>query len=297
MQNSAKIKLIIAMTIFGTIGLVRIFIPFSSSFIALCRGAIGTAFLFLVHFIKREKFDLASIKKNMIKLFCSGALIGVNWIFLFESYQYTGVSVATICYYMAPVFVILASPFVLGEKMTVKKAACSFFALVGMVFVSGVIETGISGIVGIAFGLGAALMYAAVVLLNKKMIGLTAFERTIFQLLFATMVLLPYVLCTENVISLKFTPQIIALLLTAGIVHTGVAYTLYFGSIKIVSAQTASLFSYIDPVVAIVTATMFLNDAMSILAWIGVILVIGSTAVSELNLFKNNKLQKKEKSS
>ena len=132
----ARAKLILAMTIFGTIGIFVRYIPLPSSVIACVRGFVGVAFLLLVTLVKKTKISLKDIKKNLLLLVISGAFIGINWILLFEAYRYTTVATATLCYYMAPIFVTIASPFILKEKLTLKKVLCVLTALIGMIFVS-----------------------------------------------------------------------------------------------------------------------------------------------------------------
>lgn len=283
-MKADKLKLILSMTTFGTIGLFRRYIPFPSSVIAFVRGALGALFLLVVHLVKGEKIEKSVMKKNLPILFVSGVFIAINWILLFEAYNYTTVSVATICYYMAPVFVILASPIVLHEALTVKKGLCALVAFIGMIFVSGVIETGLSGTKGVFLGLGAAVFYAGVILLNKFIDGMSSGDRTLFQLGFAAVSVLPYVLLTEHVTTLEFNPKIIILLLVVGIFHTGIAYTLYFGSIGNVEAQTVAIFSYIDPTVAVILSVVILHEHMSVLAAVGVVLVLGATIFSEISL-------------
>ena len=140
MKEKGKLNFIIAMLIFSTIGIFIRLIPYPSSFVAFTRGAVGVAVILLVMLIKRQKSDKRAIKENFKLLALSGIFIGINWVALFESYRYTTVATATLCYYMAPMFVIMASPFVLGERLTVKKAICILTALSGMVLVSGVFE-------------------------------------------------------------------------------------------------------------------------------------------------------------
>lgn len=142
MKNNflSKLGLISSMTIFGTIGLFVKHTPLPSSLIAMIRGFIGMLFLLAVVFIKRDKISWQIIKKHAVLLFTSGAFIGVNWILLFESYRYTTVATATLCYYMAPIFIILASPIFLKERLTLKKLLCVTVALVGMIFVSGILN-------------------------------------------------------------------------------------------------------------------------------------------------------------
>ena len=278
----AKLNLIISMLIFGTIGIFVRYIGLPSSVIAVCRGYVGMLFLALVLLLRRQKPDGKAIRSNLVLLVVSGGLIGMNWIALFEAYNYTTVTTATLCYYLAPVFVTLASPVVLGEKLTAKKLLCVAVALFGMVFVSGVLEGGISGLRGILCGVAAAVLYAGVILLNKRMKPIPAFDKTLIQLGMAATVALPYVLATVDVGALHPAPLALILLLVVGIVHTGVAYTMYFSSMDDIPAQTVALFSYIDPVSAIFLSALFLKEPLTLFGCIGAVLVLGSTLVSEL---------------
>lgn len=280
--SAAKLKLIVSMLIFGTIGIFVRYIGLPSSVIAVCRGYVGMLFLAVVLLVQRKKPDLKAIRDNLVLLVVSGGLIGMNWIALFEAYNYTTVTTATLCYYLAPVFVTLASPFVLGEKLTTKRLLCVAVALFGMVFVSGVLEGGISGLRGILYGVTAAVLYASVILLNKRMRPIPAFDKTLIQLGMAATVALPYVLGTVDMGQLAPAPLALVLLLVVGVIHTGVAYTMYFSSMSEIPAQTVALFSYIDPVSAIFLSAIFLKEPLTLFGCIGAVLVLGSTLVSEL---------------
>ena len=289
-NTKAKLSLILSMVIFGTIGIFRKYVPLSSGLLAISRGYIGALFLiFLIVVIKKNKISFKAIKNNLFLLCLSGVFIGINWILLFESYQYTSVATATLCYYMAPVFVIVASPFLFKEKITLKKVICVIVALVGMVLVSGIIETGFTGIgelKGILLGLGAAAFYASVIVLNKKIENVPIYDKTTVQLASAATVLVPYSIFVEDNSSVEITPIVIIMLLVVGVVHTGFTYALYFGTIEKLNTQTVALFSYIDPIVAIILSAVILSEKMSIFGAIGAVLILGSTMISELTFKK-----------
>ena len=289
-NTKAKLSLIISMFVFGTIGIFRKYVPLSSGLIAISRGYIGAVVLILlIVLIKKQKIAIGAIKSNLFLLCLSGGFIGINWILLFESYQYTSVATATLCYYMAPVFVVVAAPFLFKEKITLKKAICVAVALVGMVLVSGIIETGFTGVgelKGILLGLGAALFYASVIVLNKKIKNVPIYEKTIVQLMSAATVLVPYSLLVEDNSAVEITPLVIIMLAIVGVVHTGISYALYFSSIEKLNTQTVAIFSYIDPIVAIILSAVILSEKMSAFGVIGAILILGSTMVSELTFKK-----------
>lgn len=288
-NKSALAQLVSSMLIFGTIGVFVKYIPLPSSITAMSRGFIGVAFLLLILLIKRQKPNTDAIKKNLLKLCVSGIFIGFNWIFLFEAYRYTTVATATLCYYLAPIFVIAASPFVLKEKLTVKKIFCVITALIGMVFVSGVAENGVpqlSEIKGILFGVGAAILYACVILINKKTKDVPPYDMTIVQLSAAAIILLPYNLFTQDFSSLTADTTAIILLAAVGIIHTGISYAIYFSSMQKLNAQTVAIFSYIDPIVAILISAVFLKESMGVYGIIGGVLILGSTFISEIQIKK-----------
>ena len=283
--NSAKLQIIVSMLIFGTIGIFVRHVPLPSSVIALIRGVVGTLFLLLFSRLRKTPVSKEAIRKNLKMLIVSGVFIGFNWILLFEAYRYTTVATATLCYYLAPVFIIIASPFLFKEALPPFKILCVAAALVGMVLVSGVLDTGFTGSgewLGIACGVGAAILYASIVLMNKKLTDIDGFDRTIVQLGAAAISLFPYVLITERGTAMEWAPLTIGLLLILGIVHTGFAYAMYFGSIKELPAQTSALFSYIDPVSAIILSALFLGERLTVFSAIGAVLVLGSTLLSEL---------------
>lgn len=287
MKKKSSITMALAMTIFGTIGIFRRLVPLSSSLISFVRGIVGTIVLLLFAIATKQTLRKSAIRANLVKLIVSGALIGLNWIFLFEAYNYTTVAIATVCYYMAPVFVMIASPFIFKEKLSVKRICIVLCALVGMMFVSGVISPdsskGTTGPLGIIFGLLAAVLYAIVVIINKTVSDINAYEKTITQLGSAAIVLLPYVLLTEDLGSLAVTPAIIGILLVMGIVHTGLAYFMYFGSMDGMSPVSIALYSYIDPVVAIILSAVLLKESITIIQIVGAVLILGSTLFGEIS--------------
>lgn len=285
MEKRDKFKLLLSMVIFGTVGIFRKYIPLSSELISLARGFTGTLIILIFMLSKGNKISFKNVKNNFLLLVLSGILIGFNWILLFESYNYTTVATATLCYYMAPVIVIVASPFLFNEKLTKMKILCVLCAVFGMIAISGILEGShlkTSETKGILLSLGAAVLYGSVIIINKKIKGISALDKTVLQLASATVILIPYNLLTQDFTHISFTFSSVILLVIVGIVHTGIAYCLYFSSIGNLKAQTTALFSYIDPLVAIILSSVIFNEKMSPLEILGGILILGSTVVCEL---------------
>ena len=140
---------------------------------------------------------------------------------------------------------------------------------------------GITGVKGILFGLAAAAMYASVVLINKHIHGISGLDRTLVQLLVSTVTILPYVLLTEKSTGEPITGSVLLLLLVVGVVHTGIAYLMYFSSVEKVPAQTAALCSYIDPAASLILSALLLGERMDLWGLIGTVLILGSAIVAE----------------
>lgn len=281
----AKRDLIFSVSVFGTIGIFVRWISLPSSVIALVRGAVGAAFLLLLARFRHAPIDRAALRSRWQLLLLSAAMMSFNWITLFEAYRYTTVATATLCYYMAPIFVTLISPILLKERLTARKLLCVFLALAGMVFVSGVPQSGLPGpseAKGILLALCSAALYAGVILINKYLAGVPAYDRTLLQLAGAAAVMIPYILLTEDLSAMSVTPLGAVLLLIVAVFHTGWCYALYFGSMTVLSAQTVALFSYIDPIVAILLSALLLKEPLGWSGILGAALVLGSTLVSEL---------------
>lgn len=293
-----KVKIITAMLIFGSIGVFVKNIDLSSSEVALFRGIIGSIFLISASFLVRLKPSFVLIKENLVLLCLSGAAIGFNWILLFQAYRYTTISNATLSYYFAPVFVMILAPFVLKEKLTSLKVGCIVTAMIGLFLVVSIGEDSTNGSynhpVGILYGLSAAVLYASAILMNKFIKNLSGFETTLAQLMVAVVVLLPYVVMKDQLDISNINIHSIIFILIVGIVHTGVAYFLYFTSLQELTGQTIAVLSYIDPISAVIIAAIFLGESMSFIQVIGGILILGSTFLSEKMEMKVPRVNNKE---
>lgn len=288
-----KLGLIIAMLIWGSIGIFVRYINFTSSQIALVRAIVGSIFLMIFSMISKESLSKEKIKSNLLVLICCGICLGFNWIFLFQAYHYTTISTATICYYLAPIIVMFLSPFLLKEKLNSVKISCIVAAMIGMLCIVGIDKNsmGKNDMVGILYGLSAACLYSSVVILNKFLKDISGRDSAIVQLSVAAIFLLPYVAFTEKISLIGVSSQSIILLLVVGVVHTGVAYLLYFTVIQKIESQTVAIYSYVDPISAIIMSAIILSESMSLLQIIGGILILGSTFISEIY---SNKMKSQE---
>lgn len=280
--------LVLSMVSFGTLAPFVRNISVSSGELALYRAILATALIGCFLLITKQKAAFPAPGKELYLLVLSGVAMGFNWILLFEAYKYTTVAIATLSYYFAPVIVTVVCPFLFKEKLTRKQILCFLMSTLGLSLVIGITNLGSGGndAIGIAFGLGAAVLYALVILLNKFIKGVTGIHRTCLQFLAAIAVLIPYVAFTSgfHLGGLDLTGW--SCLLIVGLVHTGITYCLYFTALKDLSGQESAILSYMDPLVAVIIGVVILKEPISWQQLVGGLLILGFTLLNELDTGK-----------
>lgn len=286
MNNTWKARgmLIASMAIFGTLAPFVRNISVSSGELALYRAVLAAVLIGFFLLITKQKIPFSSIKKDVPLLLFSGMAMGINWILLFEAYKYTTVAISTLSYYFAPVIVTLVCPILFKEKMTKKQILCFIMSTVGLSLVIGITNLGSGGndLIGVLFGLGAAVFYATVILLNKFIKGVAGIHRTFLQFLAAIVILIPYVAVSGGMTLGNLNATGWMCLLIVGFLHTGITYCLYFSSLKELTGQTAAILSYIDPLVAVIVGVLILAEPLTWQQLLGGCLILGFTLWNEL---------------
>lgn len=297
------IKLVSAMVIWGSLGVFVKNIKLESFEIAFLRAVIASILLGIIFIIKSKKenkqrkyfkeYLIKENKKQIIILILCGISLGFNWVLLFQSYRYTTVSNATIAYYFAPVIVLFLSPIILKEKFTIRNTLSVGSAIIGLIMILSnhlnITSNGYNHGKGIMLALAAAFLYASIIIFNKYIQEFEDYERTFLQLFTASVVLLPFIIY-RNMIMISDIKSLIFILII-GVVHTTIAYCLYFSAIKDINTQSAAILGYIDPVSAIVFSVIFLSELLSILQIIGGGIILISAYVSnkpQKNKIENN---------
>lgn len=283
-ENAKKLLMAVAMFIFGTLAPFVRNIGVSSGELALYRSILALLPIGGFLIFTKQSFSLENIKKELLLLVLSGAAMGFNWILLFEAYKYTTVSVATLSYYFAPVIVMVVSPLLFKEKMSRKQILSFVMSTLGLILITGTAGGGSQDFIGIAFGLGAATLYATVMLLNKFIKGVMGIHRTFVQFISAIVVLVPYVTFGSgfnfgNLDSIGW-----GALLVVGLIHTGVTYCMYFTALKELPGQDVAILSYVDPLVAVLVSVIWLNEAITLPQIVGGILILGFTLFCEIKV-------------
>lgn len=285
--HKERLKFILAVVLYGTIGMFLRFTALPSEAVAFYRGLVGALFILLYRTVRGEKPDLSAIRRNLRLLLLSGFLLGLNWIFLFAAYIKTTVAVASLCNYMAPVLVIVFAPLVLHEKIDSRKLPLVAAALLGIILVSGVIGGGLGDPAGVLFGLLGAVCFAGIVFCNRQFQDIPALDRALVQLAVSAATVLPYVLIKNGALPLpQGRPLLIILML--GVLQTGVAYCLYFSGMANLPVQSVAILGYLEPVVSVLCSVFFLHEPLSVWGWLGAVLILAAAAVSELMLERND---------
>ena len=281
-KMSPRLTMVLSMVIFGTLGPFVRNIPVSSGELALYRAFLAALLLTAFLAVTGQRIPFDKIRREVPLLLASGAAMGVNWILLFQAYKYTTVSAATLSYYFAPVIVTAVCPLLFHEKMSGKQVLCFVMSTLGLVLLTGAGGEG-SHPAGILFGLGAAVFYAVVVLLNKFIRNVEGVHRTLLQFLAAILILIPYVLLTGGITLGDMPAAGWANLMIVGLFHTGVTYCMYFSSLKELPGQKAAILSYIDPLVAVLVSVTVLHETMTLRQAAGGVLILGFTLWNEIS--------------
>ena len=281
-ESIAKSFITVSMIIWGTLAPFVRNISVSSGELALYRAVLAAALVGIFLLITRQRLSVRAVKKEILLLLLSGGAMGFNWILLFEAFRFTTVSAATLSYYFAPVIVMAVCPLLFREKISGRQILCFAMSSAGLVLITGTAGGGSRDLLGILLGLGAAVLYAAVMLLNKFIKGVTGLHRTFIQFLAAIIVLAPYVAFGSGFQFSGLDGRGWIMLLIVGLVHTGITYCLYFSALKELPGQKVAILSYIDPLVAVLVSVLWLREPITAPQILGGTLILGFTLWSEL---------------
>lgn len=264
----------------GTIGTITRFVAVPSSVMCCVRAFIGLAVLILYLKLKEGRLpDIQAMKENLRLLIIAGIMNGLNWLLIFEGFRHTTVAIASICYYMAPVFLIACAPFFFGDSLTLRKLICIAAAFVGMVLVADPFSASAdkTGYTGIILSIMAAVAYAANVIATKKLRGISSVDVTAAELLIAGIVLIPYILLTTPAGSFSWRTQDVLLVTLLGVLHTGIGYAVYYSTVRRLKADTIAVLSYIDPVTSVLLSALVLREPLKIMTAAGAVMILGAS--------------------
>lgn len=281
MNNKAFVKYISALLLFGSNGMVASFIQLSSLQIVLLRTLTGSILLAVLFFLTGGKLTFYKHKRHFSFLAVSGIAMGASWMFLYEAYARIGVSIASLLYYCGPVIVMALSPLLFKEKLTANKIVGFLAVIVGVVLINGNAFGDNGDIFGIACGLLSAVMYAFMVICNKKAKAIVGLENSTLQLTIAFFTVAAFVGIKQGY-TMQITSSSVMPILILGLLNTGIGCYLYFSSIGKLKVQTVAICGYLEPLSAVLFSVVFLSEVMLPLQIIGAALIIGGAMAGEL---------------
>lgn len=274
---------ILVMAVFGCLGPLVRAITLPTVVITCLRAWLSSLALFAYLMLSSHRPSLSDVKEVLGPMTLSGVLMCGDWLGLFIAYRYTTIAAATVCFYLCPVLVLIASALLLHERFTLKHLLCVLAAFAGVVLISGIVGGGSFGLKGLMFALIGAVSYAGIVLTNKRWPKGNPVLKCFIQLAVAAVCMTPAALFTADPAEMLFTPKCVLLLLLLGVFFTAGTYIIYFGTIVKLPARRVAIFAYADPVMAVIVSVLFLSEPFTLQAALGSALVIGAAAVSELS--------------
>jgi drug/metabolite transporter (DMT)-like permease len=280
--RNSYIKYIAALLMFGMNGIVASYIALSSYEIVFTRTLIGSLLLIAFFALTRRRVHLFQNKKDTMCLIVSGVAMGTSWMFLYEAYQRIGVSIASLAYYCGPVIVMILSPLLFREQLTFPKMTGFLAVLVGMFFVNLDSLNEVNTTLGLLCGVMSAVMYAFMVIFNKKAGSIIGLENSMWQLLTSFLTVAVFVFIKQGfAIHIEHSNWIPILIL--GLFNTGIGCYFYFSSIGSLPVQTVAICGYLEPLSAVVFSVIFLHESMTVAQVAGAALILGGAAFAELS--------------
>ncbi len=284
--KKAYYKYLFALLLFGSNGIVASHISLTSYEIVLLRTMIGSFLLFAIFLLTRGRFTFWHYKQQFLFLAMSGLAMGASWMFLYEAYRQIGVSIASLAYYCGPVIVMVLSPLLFREKLTWPKNIGFLVVIFGIVLVNlQVFQAGKTGW-GLFCGGMSAVMYALMVIFNKKARDITGLENSTLQLVISFLTVAIFVGIRQGFVIRAFSGDVIWILIL-GLLNTGIGCYYYFSSIVLLPVQTVAVCGYLEPLSAVVLSAVILHEPMSMFQICGAVMVIGGAIIGESASVKN----------
>jgi RarD protein len=275
----SKIKVVIVMVLWGSIGVLSRYINISPLLLSFFRAAIAIPVL-IVYGAATRPFTLRNTSfKQILPYIFAGVLMGFAWMSLFIGYQ-SDIASSVIAYNMCPVYVLLLAPLILNEKLRAHQIITVLIAFGGLfLIVLSTLNLSFLSLSGVLWSAASGLMYAFIVIINRKtQTQLSSITVTLIQISAACIVLFPFVL-GGGLLQEAATMNLSAViwLFVLGIVHTGMAYVMYFSSYKKLPALTIGILSYLEPTSAMIFAVLLLGEVLTVFHIAGGLLILGST--------------------
>ncbi|MCX8192856.1 MAG: DMT family transporter [Nitrososphaeria archaeon] len=261
----------LAAIIWGSNGVIVNTVYADALVIAFYRALFATVILTpFVSLYKRREFIEALREWKLLIL--NGLMNSLGWVSLFISMKLIPIANAVLLNYLAPIFVALAAPLVLKEKVRKITMISLMLSITGVLMML-YNQFGEVNWIGISYGLLSSLFYAIFILLSKKIReGVSSYILASYTYIFTLIFLGIFTIFMSYDLYLGeyFPPQLILM----GVINTAFAVTIYFHGLGLIEAQRAVILTYLEPVTAAVLGTIILGQMLSSETLIGGILII-----------------------
>ncbi|MCM1328589.1 MAG: EamA family transporter [Ruminococcus sp.] len=281
LDKKAFAKYLCALILFGLNGIVASNISMSSYEIVFMRTLIGSVLLIGIFLLTGGKFRIRQNPRDGVFILLSGAAMGASWMFLYEAYRQIGVSFSSLLYYCGPVIVMILSPLIFKEKLTVPKIAGFLAVLLGIFFVNGRAAMAGENSWGLFCGAMSAVMYFFMVTLNKQSKNITGMENSVIQLTVSFLAAAVFVGIKQR-FAVTVPEGDWGWVFLLGVLNTGIGCYLYFSPLSKLPVQTVAVCGYLEPLSAVVFAAVLLGETMTFLQIVGAALIIGGAMFGEL---------------
>ena len=257
---------ILAILIWGSVSIFVRLADQPAPVIVLVR--VMTAFLALMLYLRLrgQGIHLGNHRRLAV---LSGIALCLTWLFFFKAVQTTTIGNAALTYFLSPVFAILWAYFLLDERLERR----SLLALgvsgggIGLILSGYELSLASADFVGILYCLAAALCYSLAVVMAKKLSAIDPVQLAAAQMAVAALIFLPVV--AADPLHHPFTAVSSLAMLFMGLIHSALALVLYYGGLRQVKVQHASILAYMEPVSAPFYAFLIFHEVPSLLTLAG----------------------------
>lgn len=279
-MNRDFLKYLGGLLLFGSNGIVASGILMPSSQLVLVRTLIGCALLGAAVLLVRPARSATKHPRELLLLVVSGIAEGAAWLFLYEAYGEIGVGVTTLVFYCGPVIVMALSPFVFKTRLTAPMLAGFGIVILGMLLVNGNALQGGKTPWGLFCAGMSAVMYAAMIVCNKKAPHVQGLENAAI-VLFSTLATVAVFIGATSGFALDPRGQDIPAILFLGLANTGLGALLYFSAVGKLPVQTVSICGYLEPLFAVVLSAAVLGEVFGPPQVLGAVCIIGGAVLGE----------------
>jgi len=262
----------VAAVIWGSNGVIVNYVALNAYAIAFFRVLFASLTLLPITLLT-QRHELKRGLKAWKVMLALGGLLSLGWSFLFQSMKLIPIANAVLLDYTAPIFVAVLAPLLLKERMEKVTVLALILSMAGVIMISSQqgLELGELNLMGTTFGLLAGLSYAGFILLSKRVVSAIPSQVVaVYAYATATILLLPSLAGAD--LRLSLTSWV--LLLVLGVLNTGFAVTLYLAGLRRVKAQRAVVYTYLEPVSAMLFGFIFLAQRPTPLMALGGFLII-----------------------